>query len=127
LAQHVDESGRNHLAVRIDGLFAGCVMQIADGGDAAGANAEVGRVPRLTAAVDNAAIHDNHVERVLRVSRRPGLRRRRTGRHQHNKYRNTQEFASITHVRASYHGGAQWFHGLRKDTSRREAGDLSPA
>ncbi len=41
LAQHVDESGRDHHAVRIDGALRGRAFQVADGGDLAGANGDI--------------------------------------------------------------------------------------
>ena len=45
LSQHVDESGCDNLAVSVDGLLAGRVFEIADGGDASGANAHVAGIP----------------------------------------------------------------------------------
>ena len=56
----VDESGRDHVAVGIDGLFRFAV-DAPDGGDASVGHRDVGAVPRGTRTVDHGAVLDDEV------------------------------------------------------------------
>ena len=62
LAEHVDETGRNDFAGRVDGALARGGGEIADGGDFSVADAEVSGIPGGTGAVDDVAIGDDEVE-----------------------------------------------------------------
>ena len=78
LAKHVNESRRDDLAGGVDGLPARRSGQVADGGDAARADADVARVPGRAAAVDDVAVGDDQVKKLCTSLRRrlSGLRRR---------------------------------------------------
>ncbi len=58
----VDEAGRDHQARHVDPGVRGGVRQIADGGDAVAAHAQVGAPSRGVAAVDEGAAHEQQVE-----------------------------------------------------------------
>ncbi len=62
LAEHVDESRRDDFAGGVDGAFGGRLGEVADGGDAAIADADVARVPGRAGAVDDVAVGDDDVK-----------------------------------------------------------------
>ena len=63
LAEHVDESGRDDFAGGVDGALGGRTGEVADGGDAAIADADVAGVPGRAGAVDDVAVRDDDVKR----------------------------------------------------------------
>ncbi len=67
LAEHIDEARRDYQPVCIDHAFGGCVGELPDGGDPAGLNRDVTRIPGRPRAVDDVAIADDEVV-VLRES-----------------------------------------------------------
>jgi hypothetical protein len=64
LSEHIDEAGRDGKTGGIDSLFGSRGIQMADGGDMAVANRNVGGVPRGACAVDDVAVADEDVVRL---------------------------------------------------------------
>ena len=62
LSEHVDETGRNHFTVCIDGASAGQSAKIADSGNLAGANSDIAGIPGRAGAVDDVAVGDDDIE-----------------------------------------------------------------
>ena len=66
LSEHVDETGSNNHAARIDGAGASCGAEIANGGNLSAANSDIAHIPRRARAIDDAAVGDDHIERLRR-------------------------------------------------------------
>ena len=76
LAQHVDETRGNHLALSVDGPRSRRGAQIADGGNFPVANSDVTRIPRRSGAIDDVAVGDDQVELWRRSRQRKGVQTR---------------------------------------------------
>ncbi len=57
----VDEAGRHHMALGVDYLIRGLAVKLADGGDSAVADGDIGAVTRRAGAVDHGAALDDEI------------------------------------------------------------------
>ena len=67
LPEHVDEAGSDDLAARVDSAGARRVMKIPDGGNLSVANSKIARIPGRACAIDDVAVSDDDVVRLLRA------------------------------------------------------------
>jgi len=61
LAQHVNEAGRDHHAVGVNGLLCAGMRKVTNGGDATVAHTHVALVPRRAGTVDDVAVTDDQI------------------------------------------------------------------
>src|ERR1039458_2698048 len=74
----------------VNGLAAWGLIKVADGRNVTGANADFSGIPRRSRAVDDMAIHDDHIEDLLVIDRHTlmGLRTRRYGKEDSSQRKN---------------------------------------
>ncbi len=69
LTQHVDEAGRNYVALRVNDSLGRHVPENTYLRDSAVNDADVAGVPRRARAVDNVAVANDQIKRLRRMQR----------------------------------------------------------